>query len=55
MQDTASGTLALPGKELAFFTFCLFPQELGLMRADAMEKRPCLGSQERFERVICGV
>ena len=25
------------------------------MRADALEKRPCLGSQERFEGVICGV
>ena len=26
-----------------------------LIRADALEKRPCLGSQERFEGVICGV
>jgi len=26
-----------------------------LIRADALEKRPCLRSQERFEGVVCGV
>ncbi len=27
----------------------------GLIRADLWDKGPCLGSQERFEGMICGV
>ena len=49
MQDTASGTLALPGKEAAFSSsvLCLkvfgFPPQEGLLiGADLSEKGPCL-------------
>ncbi len=61
MRDTAGGTPALPGKEAASSSsvfclevFCLLPQEGRLMRADALEKRPCLGSQECLEGVVRG-